>query len=92
MIAVGRPGAEQSLKLGDWSSCSDQQWCFQVGTPSRAMVGTNAGTFYGRVATLNELGGGAACWVFLYEDAAGWHFVNADALRTWALFLVFTML
>jgi hypothetical protein len=58
MIAAGRPAAQRDI-LG-----------FQIGNPSRAMVGTNAGTFYGTAS-------GTGCWVFLYQDAAGWHYVNA---------------
>ena len=57
MIAVGQPAAERD------------QPGFQVGNPSRAMVGTKAGTFYGP-------GPGAGCFVFLYQDASGWHYVN----------------
>lgn len=45
MIAVGRPGAEQELGLKDVSACSGSDTCFRVGNPSRAMVGTDAGTF-----------------------------------------------
>ena len=75
MIAVGKPAAEHDLNAVDAPSCSGNQTCFRVGTPSRAMVGTNAGTFYGQVGGASG-GGGAACFVFLYEDAAVWHFVN----------------
>lgn len=58
MIAAGKPAAQRDLAG------------FQVGNPSRSMVGTNAGTFYGTVT-------GTGCWVFLYQDATGWHYVNA---------------
>jgi hypothetical protein len=57
MIAVGQPAAQHD------------QPGFQVGNPSRAMVGTNAGTFYGTNS-------GTGCFVFLYQDATGWHYVN----------------
>jgi len=48
MIAVGRPAIEAAFGLQDWSTCSGKAACFRVGDPSRAMVGTNAGTFYGQ--------------------------------------------
>ena len=76
MIAVGKPAAERELGLVDWSVCSGSQQCFKVGEPSRAMVGTNAGTFYGNEGCKVPCGG-SGCWVFLYQDAAGWHYVNA---------------
>ncbi len=76
MVAVGRPAAESDLGLKDWSTCARQENCFQVGNPSRAMVGTNAGTFYGQQGCPAGCGG-AGCWVFLYEDVTGWHYVNA---------------
>jgi hypothetical protein len=77
MIAVGRPAAEQELGLKDISACSGNDTCFRVGNPSRAMVGTDAGTFYGQAGSASGTGGGASCWVFLYHDASGWHYVNA---------------
>src|SRR2546427_10924543 len=76
MVAVGKPAAEKALGVQDASACSGNQQCFFLGSPSRAMVGTNAGTFYGQVGGASG-GGGAACFVFLYRDAAGWHYVNA---------------
>ncbi len=66
MIAVGRPSAERDLSG------------FQVGNPSRAMVGTNAGTFYGTIR-------GAGCWVFLYQDANGWQYANARCAQATGL-------
>jgi hypothetical protein len=77
MIRVGRPAAEKDLGLKDWSACSGNEQCFRVGSPSRAMVGTNAGTFYGESGMASGSGGGAGCFVFLYEDATGWHYFNA---------------
>jgi hypothetical protein len=70
MIAVGKPAAETALGVRDASSCTGNQSCFFLGTPSRAMVGTHAGTFYGRVGGASG-GGGAGCFVFLFDDAAG---------------------
>ena len=85
MIAVGRPAAEKDLGLTDASVCSGEQDCFKVGTPSRAMVGTNAGTFYGQEGHFASGGGAAAaptgCFVFLYQDATGWHYVNARCVQ-----------
>jgi hypothetical protein len=77
MIAVGRPAAEQDLGMKDASNCSGNDTCFRVGNPSRAMVGTDAGTFYGQAGGASGTGGGASCWVFLYRDTSGWHYVNA---------------
>ena len=78
MIAVGRPAAEKDLGLVDFSACSGQQDCFKLGNPSRAMIGTNAGTFYGQEGRFaSGGGGGSGCFVFLYLDSAGWHYVNA---------------
>jgi hypothetical protein len=76
MIAVGRPGAERELGLKDWSACSGSQQCFQVANPSGALVGTDAGMFRGG-SSCKTFCGGAACTVFLYRDAGGWHYVNA---------------
>ena len=75
MIAAGKSAAEFDLHAVDAKSCSGSQTCFVVGSPSRAMVGSNAGTFYAQVGGASG-GGGAACFVFLYDDAAGWHYVN----------------
>jgi hypothetical protein len=80
MIAVGKPAAEQALGVGDGATCNGNQSCFFLGQPSRAMVGTHAGTFYGRVGNPSG-GGGAGCFVFLYEDAGGWHFVNVRCVQ-----------
>lgn len=74
MIAAGRPALETAFKLKDWSVCTVGEYCFQVGDPSRAMIGTNAGTFYGRFGAYPQGGFGAACWAFLYLDSHGWHY------------------
>lgn len=76
MIAVGRPAAEAELGLPDPSRCSATQLCFQVSNPSLAMVGTNAGTFSGDMFCKTPCGG-SPCRVFLFQDASGWHYVNA---------------
>ncbi len=81
MIAVGRPAAEADLGFIDSSVCSGTENCFEVGNPSRAMVGVHAGTFYG--SEHNASGpGGSGCWVFLFEDSAGWHYVNAQCAQS----------
>ena len=79
MIAVGRPGFEADWGYKDYASCTSEDLnCFQVGNPSRAMVGTDAGSFYGNYGAGPGYigGGGAGCWVFVYRDSGGWHYVN----------------
>ena len=80
MIAVGRPAAEAELGLIDASTCSGSQSCFQVSSPTRAMVGTNAGTFSGDMFCKTACGA-VPCRVFLFKDATGWHYVNARCPR-----------
>jgi hypothetical protein len=81
MLAVGRPGAEKELGWADWSVCSGSQTCFRVASPTGATVGTNAGSFNGGVACKTYCSG-AACTVYLYKDASGWHFVNARCYQS----------
>lgn len=81
MIAVGRPAIEADYGWRDWSVCVNGEQCFEVGSPSRAMVGTNAGTFYGIDGQYPGGGLGSGCWVFLYEDSGGWHYVNAGCAQ-----------
>ena len=81
MIAVGRPAIEAAFGLQDWSTCSGKAACFRVGDPSRAMVGTNAGTFYGQEGQGPGAGCSSPClgsgsWAFLYLDQAAWHFFD----------------
>jgi hypothetical protein len=79
MIAVGRPAFEADWGFKDYSACSASDMnCFKLGEPARAMVGTNAGTFYGQVTNGpgSVGGGGAGCFVFLYQDSSGWHYIN----------------
>jgi hypothetical protein len=80
MIAVGRPGIEADFGWKDGAACSGNATCFTVGNPSRAMVGTNAGTFYGNQHNASGPGG-SGCWVFLYQDSKGWHYVNAGCAQ-----------
>jgi hypothetical protein len=83
MIAVGRLGIEKDFGWKDWSVCKNGLSCFKVGTPSLAMVGTNAGTLTGTDGV--ERGGvlslGSACWLFLYKDSRGWHYFNARCVQ-----------
>src|SRR5947199_1901220 len=62
MIEVGKPAAERELHAVDASQCSGNQACFRIGSPTRAMVGTNAGTFYGQLGGASG-GGGTSCFV-----------------------------
>jgi hypothetical protein len=75
MITVGKPGIEHELGLADSGSCSGPSTCFQVGSPSRAMVGTDAGTFYGMSVSSSGVPV-AGCYLFLHRDSAGWHYDN----------------
>jgi hypothetical protein len=77
MLQAGVAAAEADLGAVLTANCASGQVCFQVGEPPRAEVGVNAGTFYGDTSGRAADGtyrGGAACWVYLYEDATGWHF------------------
>ena len=76
MLAAGVRPAEADLGLKDDSACQTGDRSFKVGDPPRAMIGVHAGTFYGSFGTMGG-GGGAGCWVYLYEDGAGWHFDSA---------------
>jgi hypothetical protein len=76
MTAAGLPAVEKALGYKDWSACSSGQYCFRAGPAASAMVGTNAGVFDGGYGQYPEGGLGAACWVFVYQDSAGWHLLN----------------
>jgi hypothetical protein len=82
MIAAGKPGIEAELGLGDPDSATcpgTKSFLFSVGNPSRAMVGTDAGTFYGvRFCEIDRPKAG--CYVFLYRDIGGWHYVNGRCI------------
>lgn len=79
MIAVGRPGIEKELGLDDASTCSATSTCFQVGNPSRAMIGSDAGTLYGVSSSSSGLPL-AGCYLFLHRDSAGWHYDNGRCI------------
>ena len=81
MLLAGVSAAEADLGAVARETCKPGQLCFKVGDPPRAMVGVNAGTLYGTTGgTLPDgnVMGGAGCWIYLYEDGAGWHF---DSVR-----------
>jgi hypothetical protein len=81
IIAAGAPAVEKSLGIKDWSVCSNGQTCFKVGTAAEAMVGTNAGVFDGGYGMFPLDNLGAACWVFVYQDAKGWHYLNSGCAQ-----------
>lgn len=81
MIAAGAPGVEKALGMKDWSVCSNGQTCFKASTASAAMVGTNAGVFDGGFGLYPGGGLGAACWVFVYSDSLGWHYLNSGCAQ-----------
>jgi hypothetical protein len=71
MVAVGKPAAEQQLGIADCGSTSPGPGhdCFTALPASDAIVGTDAGYFHGARF-------GSGCWVYLYQHAGGWHFVD----------------
>ncbi|TMD15698.1 MAG: SH3 domain-containing protein [Chloroflexi bacterium] len=71
MVAAGSPGAEGQMRIPDCGSGepSPGHDCFQAMGGSEALVGTSAGYFQG--ARL-----GAGCWVYLYKDGTGWHYLD----------------
>jgi hypothetical protein len=81
MVAVGRAGAEADLKLKDWSQCGAGQSCFTFNSPSRVIVGTNAGALGGGYGLYPEGGLGAFCVVFVINDSTGWHYVNVSCAQ-----------
>lgn len=82
MVAAGSPGIERSLGYKDWSACSNGEYCFKAaGTANGAMIGTNAGVFDGGYGLYPAGGLGAACWVFVYLDSAGWHYLNSGCAQ-----------
>ena len=81
MVRVGTAGIERELGIGDASSCGSAQPCFHVGNPTRAMVGTNAGTFYG-LETCGYRCQNSGCYVFLSHDSTGWSYVDGRCLQS----------
>jgi len=76
MSAAGAPVIEKALGYKDWSACSNGENCFRVAAEPSGMVGTNAGVLNGGYGQYPDGGLGAACWLFLYSDAGGWHVLN----------------
>ena len=81
MVAVGRAGAEADLKMKDWSQCAAGQGCFKVNSPSKAIVGTNAGAFAAGTGQYPDGGLGAFCVVFVFQNATGWHYLNVSCAQ-----------
>ena len=75
MIAAGKKPAEAYLHLGDSNGCAPQQSCLFT-DQADGQIGVNAGFFHGAEGCPSGCGG-AGCWVYLYQDASGWHFVDA---------------
>ena len=75
MIRAGKKPAEAYLHLGDESSCAPQQECLST-VDAYGAIGIHAGWFHGGEGCPQGCGG-ASCWIYLFEDAAEWHFVNA---------------
>ena len=75
MIRAGRKPATAYLHLGDSDSCAPQQECLFTDEAYGA-IGIHAGWFHGGSGCPQGCGG-AGCWIYLFEDASGWHFVNA---------------
>jgi len=76
MSAIGAPAIEKALGYKDWSVCSAGDNCFRVSPEPSGMVGTDAGVLNGGFGQYPGGGLGAPCWVFLYKDSGGWHFLN----------------
>src|SRR5882762_4670092 len=76
MTAAGAPAIEKALGVKDWSICSNGENCYKVRPEPSGMVGTDAGVLNGGYGQYPGGGLGAACWVFLYRDSGGWHFLN----------------
>ena len=76
MVAVGKLAAARQLGITDCGSSSPGAGhdCFMALGASDAMVGTDAGYFHGARF-------GSGCWVYLYEDGAGWHFVDVQCAQ-----------
>jgi hypothetical protein len=75
MISAGKKPAEAYLHLGDSDSCAPQQSCLFT-DDAYGVVGINAGWFHGGEGCPAGCGG-AGCWIYLFQDASAWHFVNA---------------
>jgi hypothetical protein len=81
MVAAGKKPAEAYLHLGDWDSCPQHP-------PPSCLYTREATGFIGIDAGVVKAGegcpagcGGAACYLYLFEDASGWHFVNAACVQ-----------
>ena len=75
MISAGKKPAEAYLHIGDSDSCAPQQTCLYT-DKADGIIGLDAGFFHGGEGCPAGCGG-AGCWVYLYQDASVWHFVDA---------------
>ena len=82
MYAAALPTFESQFGWPDWSRCSNGQHCFKTTQPARVMVGTNAGAFAGSDGQYPDGGYGSYCVLFLYQDGAGWHYVNGGCIQS----------
>ena len=76
MISVSKGPAEKDLGLGDGASCTGQNRCLFVDRANMGVIGVDAGSFHAPEGCPGGCGG-SGCWVFLYQDSSGWHYVNA---------------
>jgi len=76
MKAAGALAIENALGYKDWSVCTSGQNCYRVSPEPSGMMGSNAGVLNGGFGQYPSGGLGAPCWVFLYRDSGGWHFLN----------------
>jgi hypothetical protein len=82
MLAVGVPAIETEYGWKDWSRCVANEHCFKATNPPDAVVGTNAGLFSGTDGQYPGGGYGSVCIVFLYQNGASWHYVNAGCAQS----------
>ena len=81
MVRVARQPAERDLKLGDEASCTDHNDCLFLDQGDKfAAIGVKAGILKGGEG-FPDGGGGSACYIYLYQDAGDWHYVDAECTQ-----------
>jgi len=80
MISAGKDPAEKELGLGDGANCPAGKDCLWV-DQATGTIGVNAGLFHAREGCASGCFGGSGCWVFLYQAAGAWHYVNAHCAQ-----------
>src|SRR5438105_8599469 len=77
IVAATHAAAAADLGLPDWwtSPCHNSTPCFYINADLQNIVGTDAAAFAGGSACGSC--GSSSCSVFVYRDAAGWHYVNS---------------